>query len=172
MSPGVSPSLDRGRRTVVLERIAHDPTTQLRLLAMLLAAAMVAAVDQWVKLLVSTPDWAYHQRSDGWFLGSCLLFVGMALLGTLPSLGVQAGAALFCGGILGNLMSASADHLAVPNPLLIGHRDGIAFNVADVCILLGNVTLVVALCVLVIQNRARLDAWRTATRARVRSRLG
>jgi len=155
----------------MVERLAHDPSTQLRFLTMLLAAATVAAVDQWVKLAVATPSWAYHQRSDGWFLGSCALFVGMALLGTLPSRGVAAGAALFCGGILGNLMSASAHHLAVPNPLLIGARDGIAFNVADVCILAGNMTLMVALSVLVVQNRRRLEAWRGAARARVRERL-
>ncbi len=156
----------------MLERIAHDPKTQVRILGMLLAATIVAAVDQWVKVLVSTPDWAYHQRSDSWFLGSCVLFVGMAMLGTLPSRGVAAGAALFCGGVLGNLMSASADHLEVPNPLLIGHGDGIAFNVADVSILTGNVTLMIALCALVIRNRAHLDAWRNAARARVRRRLG
>ncbi len=155
----------------MVDRLAHDRTTQLRFLAMLLTASCVAAVDQWVKLFVSTPYWAYHQRSDGWFLGSCLLFVAMSLLGTLPSRGVVAGAALFCGGVLGNLMSASADHLLVPNPLLIGHRDGIAFNVADVCILAGNLTLMVALAVLVIQNRTRLDAWRAAARARVRRRF-
>lgn len=154
----------------MLDRFAHDSAAQVRLLGMLLAATIFAAVDQWVKLLMTTPDWAYHQRSDGWFLGSCALFVAMVLLALLPSRWVALGAALFCGGLLGNLMSASADHLMVPNPLLIGHRDGIAFNIADVCILAGNLTLVVALCVLVIQNRARLDAWLESTRARLRRR--
>ena len=154
----------------MVDRLAHDRTTQVRFLAMLLAASSLAAVDQWVKLMVSTPYWAYHQRSDGWFLGSCALFLAMSLLATLPSRGVAAGTALFCGGLLGNLMSAGADHLLVPNPLLIGHRDGIAFNVADVCILAGNLTLMVALGMLVIRNRARLEAWRAAARARFRRR--
>ena len=52
---------------------------QIRVLAMLLGATTFAAVDQWVKLTVNTPMWAYHHRSDGWFLGSALLFVAMAL---------------------------------------------------------------------------------------------
>jgi lipoprotein signal peptidase len=137
---------------------------------MLLAATTFAAVDQWVKLLVSTPDWAYHHRSEGWFLGSGLLFVAMAALAVLPSIGIAVGAALFGGGLLGNMMSASADHFYVPNPLLIGHHDGIAFNVADICIMTGNVVLVVACCALAIQNRERLDTWRASARRRISNR--
>lgn len=143
---------------------------QIRLLAVLLAATTFAAIDQWTKLLIATPDWAYHHRSEGWFLGSCVLFVGMAALAMLPSISVAVGAALFAGGLLGNMMSASADHFDVPNPLLIGHHDGIAFNIADVCIMTGNVVLMVACCALAIQNRERLDAWREAAHARVRNR--
>lgn len=142
---------------------------QIRVLAMLLSATTFAAVDQWVKVFVSTPDWAYHHRSEGWFLGSCLLFIGMAALAMLPSVGVAVGAALFAGGLLGNMMSASADHFYVPNPLLVGHTDGIAFNVADVCILTGNVVLMVACCALAIRHRDRIDGWRASARGRIRS---
>jgi lipoprotein signal peptidase len=149
---------------VVTERV------QIRVLAMLLGATTFAAVDQWVKLFVTTPVWAYHHRSEGWFLGSCVLFVCMAALALLPSIGVAIGAALFAGGLLGNMMSASADHFYVPNPLLVGHTDGVAFNVADVCILSGNVVLVVACCALAIRNRDRLDTWRAGAHARLRSR--
>ena len=139
---------------------------QIRVLAMLLGATTFAAVDQWVKLTVTTPMWAYHHRSDSWFLGSALLFVAMTALALLPSLGVAVGASLFAGGLLGNMMSASADHLYVPNPLLLGHADGMAFNVADVCILSGNVILMVSCCALAIRNRAQLDAWRAGVRGR------
>jgi lipoprotein signal peptidase len=142
---------------------------QIRILAVLLAATAFAAVDQWVKLFVATPAWAYHHRSAGWFLGSCLLFVAMTALSMLPSLGVAVGAALFAGGLLGNMMSATSDHFDVPNPLLIGHRSGVAFNVADVCIVVGNLVLMVACCGLAIRNRKRLDAWAAASRTRVRN---
>ena len=164
MSGHVFASLERGTQPDVLDRL------QVRLLAILLGAATFAAVDQWVKVFVATPDWAYHHRSEGWFLGSCVLFVGMVALAMLPSVSVAIGAALFAGGLLGNMMSASADHFYVPNPLLVGHRDGIAFNVADVCILLGNVTLMLACSILAIKNRARIDAWRSDARSRLRAR--
>jgi lipoprotein signal peptidase len=160
----VSPSLDRGRSFIVPERL------EIRVLAVLLAAVVFAAVDQWVKLFVTTPDWAYHHRSDTWFLGSCVLFIGMTGLAMLPSIGVTIGAALFAGGLLGNMMSASADHFEVPNPLLIGHTDGIAFNVADVFILTGNITLMVACGALAIRNRERLEGWRASARLKIRER--
>ena len=143
---------------------------QIRLLAMLLGAASFAAVDQWVKLLKTTPDWAYHHRSGAWFVGSAVLFVAMAALALVPSLGIAVGASLFAGGLLGNMMSASTDHFYVPNPLLVGHADGIAFNIADVCILTGNVTLMLACSVYAVKNRARLDAWRASAHARLRPR--
>ena len=63
-------------------------------------------------------------------------------------------AGIFNGGMLGNLFSASSDHLEVPNPILIGdHADGIAFNMADAFILTGNLMLMVSLCVLTIRYR-------------------
>ncbi len=148
-------------------RLAAAARLRMRLFVMLLGAAAFAALDQWVKLVLVTPDWAYHQRSGAWFVSSCLLFVAMGALALLPSLAVAIGAALFAGGLLGNLISAGADHLEVPNPLLLGFHYGIAFNVADVCILAGNLTLMVACSVLAIRNRARLEAWQAATIRRI-----
>lgn len=140
---------------------------RMRLYVMLLGAAAFAALDQWVKLILVTPDWAYHQRSAAWFASSLVLFLAMGGLALLPSLAVAIGAALFAGGLLGNLISAGADHLEVPNPLLLGYHYGVAFNVADVCILTGNLTLMVACSVLAIRNRAKLEAWQAAAIARV-----
>jgi lipoprotein signal peptidase len=143
---------------------------QFRLLAVLLAAVSFAAVDQWVKLYVPTPLWAYHHRSEGWLAASCVLFVCMAAVALLPSWGAAVGAAMFAGGLLGNVMSASADHLYVPNPLLIGRTEGVAFNVADVWIVGGNITLMLACCALAIRNRERIEAWRSTARLRLRGR--
>jgi lipoprotein signal peptidase len=143
---------------------------RMRLFVMLLGAAAFAALDQWVKLILVTPDWAYHQRSATWFVSSLALFLAMAGLALLPSLAVAVGAALFAGGLLGNLISAGANHLEVANPLLLGYHYGIAFNVADVCILTGNLTLMVACSVLAIRNRARLEAWQAGAIARIMRR--
>ena len=158
--------------TAVLDesRAAAAERTRTRLFVVLLGAAAFAALDQWVKVVFVTPDWAYHHRSGTWFLGSSVLFVAMAFLALLPSVAVALGASLFAGGLLGNMISAGADHSTVPNPLLLGSHYGVAFNVADVCILGGNVILMVACSALAIQNRARLDAWQAAALARITRR--
>jgi len=143
---------------------------QIRLLAMLLGAAGIAAVDQWVKLLVPTPDWAYHHRSEGWFALSAVLFICMVALAVLPSAAAALGAALFAGGLLGNMVSAGTDDFYIPNPLLVGHTAGIAFNVADVGIVAGNLTLVLACSILAIRHRSQIEAWRGSMRTRLRGR--
>ena len=125
-----------------------------RLLVLLAIAVTLAAVDFWVKFKASTPPWALHQRSDIWFVGSCILLLAALPLARLPSNTVTIAAGIFNGGILGNLLSASTDHLEVPNPILIGQRTGgVAFNLADAFILTGNLMLMVSLCVLTIRYR-------------------
>ena len=89
-----------------------------------------------------------------WFFGSLFLMFAAMPLARLPSTTVTIGAGIFNGGMLGNLISASSDHLEVPNPILIGHQTaGIAFNMADAFILTGNLILMVSLCVLTIRYR-------------------
>jgi hypothetical protein len=128
-----------------------------RLLTLLVISVSLAAVDLWVKFKLSTPPWAVHQRTDLWFFGSLVLMLAALPLARLPSNTVTIAAGIFNGGILGNLISASTDHLAVPNPILIGQRTGgIAFNLADAFILTGNLMLMVSLCVLTIRYRDRL----------------
>jgi lipoprotein signal peptidase len=128
-----------------------------RLLVLLIVAVSLAAVDLWVKFAVPTQPWALHQRSDVWFIGSCFLLLASLALARLPSNTVTIAAGIFNGGILGNLMSASTDHLEVPNPILIGQRTGgVAFNLADAFILTGNLMLMVSLCVLTIRYRDHL----------------
>lgn len=142
-----------------------------RLFVALLITTLVAGVDLWVKLAVMTPAWAIHHRTGLWFAGSCVLLALGAALALIPSKEVVLGAGIFCGGVLGNLVSASANDLAVPNPLLLGHSFGIAYNVADVSILGGNLVLMAALCALVIRNREQLRdraAVRRAIIARIR----
>ena len=144
---------------------------QIRVLAVLAAATTVAAVDQWVKLAVQTPYWAFHHRSDAWFAGSCILFFAATALALVESRAVAIGTALLAGGVLGNLLSAGTDGFYVANPLQLGNGPGIAFNIADVCILLGNLTLMVALSAVIIQRRERLYARRVAVGRAIRARL-
>ena len=128
-----------------------------RLLGLLLITTTLAAVDLWAKLALPTPEWALHQRSNLWFIGSCLLFVAALPLARLRSNAVTVAAGIFNGGVLGNVLSASDNHLVVPNPILIGNQmNGVAFNLADLFILTGNLMLMATLIVLVIRNRDRL----------------
>jgi hypothetical protein len=128
-----------------------------RLLLLLVTTALLATLDQAVKHAFSAPPWALHQRSVLWFAGCCLILVAAPPLARVPSKTVALAAGIFCGGVLGNLLSASEDGLQVPNPIVIGHASGaVAFNVADLCILGGNVLLMVSLITVVIRNRDRL----------------
>ena len=141
-------------------------------MALLLIAMALAAVDQWVKLTVTAPVWAVHQRSDLWFFGSCLLLIAILPLTRLPSRAVAIAAGIFSGGLLGNLLSASSDGLSVPNPIIIMHgMGGVAFNPADTFILAGNLALTTTLICLCMRYREELNRWRSARRVAVQQRL-
>jgi lipoprotein signal peptidase len=143
-----------------------------RLLALLVVATALAAIDQWVKLSVSTPVWAEHHRSGAWFAGSCAVLIAILPLTRLPSRAVAIAAGVFAGGVLGNLISAGTDGLYVPNPLIIMHgMGGVAFNPADTFILAGNLSLMAALISVCLRYRVELAAWRAAGRTTLDRRL-
>ncbi len=132
-----------------------------RLLALLLIAAVLAAIDQTVKLTVSTPLWAVHHRSTVWFVGSCVVLVAVLPLTRLPSRGVAIAAGVFAGGVLGNLLSASLDGFNVPNPIIVMHgMGGLAFNPADTFIEVGNLALMAMLVSICLRHRDAVAGWR------------
>jgi lipoprotein signal peptidase len=90
-----------------------------------------------------------------------MLLVGAAVLCVVPSPAVALAAGVMSAGVLGNLVSARADGNWVPNPLTITHgHDTVAFNLADVFFLVGNLLLMTALMVEAVRNRDRLTAAR------------
>jgi lipoprotein signal peptidase len=128
-----------------------------RLLSLVLVAAAAACADSWVKAVDPAPAWAFHQRSVLWVVLSALVLLAAITLSRVPSDGVTLGAGVLAGGVLGNLVSAGTDHLAVPDPLFVTtHAGAFAFNLADTCIVGGNLILIVALSQLVIRHRDRL----------------
>jgi hypothetical protein len=142
--------VDRGRNSVAWEE---------RLLTLLVIAVTLALCDQYVKLKLPTQMWAFHHRSDLWFIGSCALLVLALPLSRLPSNLVTAAAGIFAGGVLGNLISAGATGLEVPNPLVIDNHAGVvAFNLADTFVLTGNVLLMAGLIALTLRYRDRLPS--------------
>lgn len=139
------------------ESTATDATSS-RLLLVLLAASGLAAVDLNTKLVLETPPWAYHERSLAW-VGFCLvILLGVAALSLVPSRLVAAAAGITGGGVLGNLLSAQWNDSVVANPFFLGGRtdDWIAFNVADILVLVGVLLLMPALMGVAIRYRHRL----------------
>ena len=140
-----------------------------RLLLFVAPAVVLVAVDQVVKATVSTPLWAFHHRSHGWVALSIAVLVGAFFLTLVPSRAVAVAAGVMSAGAIGNLISARLDGNRVPNPLVIGdYQRGIAFNLADVFFLIGNMLLMTALIVMLVRRRDRLAPPRAWERALLR----
>ena len=140
-----------------------------RLLLFVAPAVVLVSVDQVVKATVSTPVWAFHQRSHGWIALSIAVLVGAFLLTLVPSRAVAVAAGVMSAGVIGNLVSARWDENWVPNPLVIGdYQRGIAFNLADVFFLVGNMLLMSALIVMLVRRRDQLAPPRAWERALLR----
>ena len=132
-------------------------------------AVVLVSVDQVVKATVSTPVWAFHQRSHGWIALSIAVLIGAFLLTLVPSRAVAVAAGVMSAGVIGNLLSARWDENWVPNPLVIGdYQRGIAFNLADVFFLVGNLLLMSALIVMLVRRRDQLAPPRAWERALLR----
>jgi thiosulfate reductase cytochrome b subunit len=144
-----------------------------RLFLVSAAAAVLMAADLAVKATVPTMPWHFHQRSNAWEILCVVLLLGALALARIPSRAVAIGAGVMSGGVAGNLLSARANDNRVPNPLVIGdYATGIAFNAADIFILVGNLLLMVSLMAVTIRNRDRLippRRWKAALRRRFSS---
>jgi hypothetical protein len=140
-----------------------------RLFLFVAPAVVLVSVDQVVKATVSTPLWAFHHRSYGWVALSIAVLVGALFLTLVPSRAVAVAAGVMSAGAIGNLISARLDGNWVPNPLVIGdYQRGIAFNLADVFFLVGNMLLMTALIVMLVRRRDRLAPPRAWERALLR----
>ena len=156
-----------------VERASRRKRISERLALVVTTAAVLAAADLAVKASVATPAWDVHQRSSAWVALSLLVLVSLVALAVVPSRAVSIAAGVMMAGVVGNLVSARLDGNRVPNPLLLGdHTNGIAFNLADVFVLAGNLLLVATLAAVTIRNRHRLlppRAWEHAVRRRLRA---
>jgi len=144
-----------------------------RLFLVSAAALVLMAADLSVKATVPTAPWHFHERSNAWEVLCVVLLLGALALARVPSRAVAIGAGIMSGGVAGNLLSARANDNRVPNPLVLGdYANGIAFNVADVFILVGNLTLMISLMAVTIRHRDRLippRRWKLALRRRFNS---
>lgn len=126
-----------------------------------LVAALVAAVAAAADLTEKAFDGGaiHHLRSIGALL--LMLAVALALLlvvPRLPSTAVSVGAGIAAGGAVGNLVSGLVWWgRGIPDPLIVhGIGGGVAFNLADVCVLVGDALLLSASAVYALRSRGAL----------------
>ena len=138
-----------GRPSWLRHRKAFEVTSR-RSAAVAVAFAVLAAV---VIHDALAPTRFHHHRSLASLLVAGLLATALLTLAPrIRSSGVVLGAGIAAGGALATFVSGLAWG-GVPDPLV---RGGIAFNLADVAIALGDGLLIVAALLYAWTNRARL----------------
>lgn len=131
-------------------------------LAFAIALPLVVA-DLALKLARPTPDWAWHERSFTWLVLCAVVLSALALLLRVPSQLLPPAVGILAGGVLGNAISAAWNGFQVPNPIVVtGGRAVVAFNLADVWVLIGLVAVSFSLALWLVRNRELLPEprWR------------
>jgi lipoprotein signal peptidase len=102
----------------------------------------------------------HHTRSSFVVAVSTFLVIGLvAAVPRIASRAAVAGAAVAVGGALGNLVAAVFWTHGVPDPFVVGGPSaGIAFNLADVFVFVGDATMVSAVLIYALRNRTTLYA--------------
>jgi lipoprotein signal peptidase len=100
----------------------------------------------------------HHERSSFAAAIIALVIIGLAVfVPRLPSRAAAAGAGVAAGGALANLVSLMLWSQGVPDPLVLrGATEGIAFNLADLYALAGDVLLLTAVAVYVLRRPGAL----------------
>jgi hypothetical protein len=119
------------------------------------STAAAAAVCLAAQASVVTPVWAFHHRSPAFEAFSLAVAVAIVALALLPSRAVAVAGAPIAGGMIANVVSAQRHGGRVPNPFIVGQ---VAFDLADVFVLVGVVSLALALGRLAIEQRELIDA--------------
>jgi lipoprotein signal peptidase len=86
----------------------------------------------------------------------CVIVALVVLVPRISSNVAAVGAGIACGGALGNLVSLLAWRQGVPDPLVIGRTTGVAFNLADLFAVSGDMLLLSAVAVHGVRHRHRL----------------
>jgi lipoprotein signal peptidase len=123
---------------------------------LVLTAVVCMTIDLVYKTAVTAE--LYHARSPfiALLLGA-LVAALIVVVPRLPSNAAAVGAGIVCGGALGNLVSIFAWAQGVPDPLMIvGDTHVLAFNLADVFAVTGDVLLLSAAIIHGLRQRARL----------------
>ena len=118
---------------------------------LLLTALALTAVD----LAQKAREPVYgHPRSAAYVvLAAALAAFVITFVPRVPSRALSIAGGVACAGALGNLVSALAWRGGVPNPIVVG---AVAFNVADVCAVVGAASLVLGAALFALTHPALL----------------
>jgi len=123
---------------------------------MLCIALALACIDLTDKALAHSTY--HHVRSP--LVVVVTTFIVIGLVAAVPRIASRAavlGAAIAVGGALGNLVAAVFWTNGVPDPLVVGGQSmGIAFNLADLFVFVGDALMVSAVLIYALRNRAAL----------------
>jgi lipoprotein signal peptidase len=109
----------------------------MRRAVLLAVAAALTAIDLAEK--ASRPVYGHPRSALYVVAGTAAVLALVVLVPRVPSLALSVCAGVAAAGALGNAVSAAVWRGGVPNPIVVGD---VAFNVADVCAVLGAVGLV------------------------------
>ena len=124
--------------------------------ALLVATAVSFATVDLVHKSLAVAEF-HHARSPFVALTMGAVIAALVVLVPRISSNVAAfGAGIACGGALGNLVSLLAWSQGVPDPLVIGRTSGIAFNLADLFALSGDMLLLSTVVVHGMRHHAQL----------------
>jgi lipoprotein signal peptidase len=128
----------------------------MRRMLLVCIAVSFAAIDLAHKSFV--PAQFHHARAPFVALIMAAVIAALVVLvPRVPSNAAACGAGIACGGAVGNLVSLLAWSQGVPDPLVVsGTPYGVAFNLADLFAITGDVLLLSAVVLHGIRNRARL----------------
>jgi lipoprotein signal peptidase len=118
-------------------------------------AVSFASVDLVHKSL-ATADYHHSRTPFTALVIGCVILALVVLVPRISSNVAAFGAGVACGGALGNLVSLLAWSQGVPDPLVIGKTTGIAFNLADLFALSGDMLLLSAVAVHGVRYRHQL----------------
>jgi hypothetical protein len=148
------------RRVAFLRRpLEVDPVAVHAARRVLVAAALtVVAVDLVDKAVSPTLPGAYHARGAGAAaVMAAVVVIGAWMFPRVGSRLIAVAGGLMVGGGLSNVLSLGLWGRGVPNPLL-SDRLNIAFNLADVAIGLGLLSMLAGILVFGVQHRGELRA--------------
>jgi hypothetical protein len=148
------------RRVAFLRRpLEVDPVAVRAARRLLVVAALtVVAVDLVDKAVSTTLPGSYHARGAGAAAGmAAMVVIGAWMFPRVGSPLIAVAGGLMVGGGLSNVLSLALWGRGVPNPLL-SDRLHIAFNLADVAIGLGLLSMLAGILLFAVQHRAALHA--------------